>query len=167
MNSNQTLLEKLMMEMRAEIQLFDNFTVIEERLNSLAKKKKWLEMQKVLDDLNHVAGEIEKTEERRNLLYLSCKNHFQLSEEDSFQSFLAKVPSDQRSILAELHHQIKKKLLKIKSLSSGLIYYFACMQDSIAQVLDEIFPHRKGKFYSRQGETTESNDHAVVINQQL
>ncbi len=167
MNSNKALLEKLILEMREEIRLFDNFTMIEERLNSLAKKKKWLEMQKVLEDLNHVAGLIEKTEERRNLLYLSCKDRFQLSEEDSFQSFLSKVSSDQRSILAELHRQIKKKLLKIKSLSSGLIYYFACMQDSIAQVLDEIFPHRKGKFYSRQGETRESNDNAVVINQQL
>jgi hypothetical protein len=153
--------------MREEIRFFDNFTVIEEKLNSLAKKKKWLEMQKVLEDLSHVAGLIEKTEERRNLLYLSCKDRFQLNEEDSFQSFLSKVPSDQRSILFELHRQIKKKLLKIKSLSSGLIYYFACMQDSIAQVLDEIFPHRKGKFYSRQGEARESNDHAVVINQQL
>jgi hypothetical protein len=77
------------------------------------------------------------------------------------------VPPHQREEISRLHREIKKKLLTIKSLSTGLIYYFACMQESIAQVLNEIFPHRKGKLYSPQGASRESKEEAVVVNHEL
>lgn len=167
MTQTQPQLSKLIHAMKAEMKLFDEFTEAENRLNDLAKKKRWAEMQAVLEVLNGLAEKIEECEDNRNTVYIACKAEMDLGEDDGFQLFLARVPEKHRKPLADLHAGLKKRLLAIKSLSSGLIYYFACMQDSIAQVLGEIFPHRKGKLYSPQGETKESSEAAVVVNHEL
>ena len=167
MTETQTLLQRLVREMRREMQLFDEFAAGENHLNDLAKKKRWSEMQLLLETLGGLAEKIEKCEERRHLAYSSCRSRMNLEETDGFRAFLAQVPEHQKQEFEELHREIKKKLLTIKSLSSGLIYYFACMQESIAQVLNEIFPHRKGKLYSPQGESRESKEEAVVVNHEL
>jgi uncharacterized protein YdcH (DUF465 family) len=167
MTQTQSQLSKLIHTMKVEMKLFDEFADGENRLNDLAKKKKWAEMQSVLEELNGLAEKIEECEDTRNTVYTICKAEMKLKEDDGFQLFLAQVPEKHRETLAGLHAGLKKRLLAIKSLSSGLIYYFACMQDSIAQVLGEIFPHRKGKLYSPQGETKESSEEAVVVNHKL
>jgi len=167
MTETQTLLERLVREMRREMQLFDEFAKGENQLNDLAKKKRWSEMQLLLENLGGLAEKIEKCEEKRHLVYSSCRSRMNVAETDGFQAFLAQVPEERKEEFAVLHREIKKKLLTIKSLSSGLIYYFACMQESIAQVLNEIFPHRKGKIYSPRGESRESKEEAVVVNHEM
>ena len=167
MTQTQSQLSKLIHAMKAEMKLFDEFAEGENRLNDLAKRKKWAEMQAVLEELGSLAEKIEECEDSRNAVYLSCKAEMNLKEDDGFALFLAQVPDKHRETLARLHAGLKKRLLAIKSLSSGLIYYFACMQDSIAQVLGEIFPHRKGTLYSPQGESKESSEAAVVVNHEL
>ena len=166
MTETQSALERLIRGMRREMRLFEEFAAGEHRLNDLAKRKKWVEMQSLLEKLGGLAEKIERCEDERHVAYTSCKDKLKLEEGASFQTFVSRVPEKQRDALSGLHRDIKKKLLTIKSLSSGLIYYFACMQESIAQVLNEIFPHRKGKLYSPRGETRESQEEAVVVNQE-
>ena len=107
--------------MKAEMKLFDEFAAGENRLNDLAKKKKWAEMQAVLEELNGLAEKIEECEDNRNTAYIACKAKMNLKEDDGFQQFLAQVPEKHREPLAKLHAGLKKRLLAIKSLSSGLI----------------------------------------------
>ena len=125
MTQTQPLQVKLVHTMKAEMKLFDEFAKGENRLNDLVKKKKWAEMQAVLEELNVMAEKIEECEDIRDTLYTACKAEMDLNEDDTFQTFLAQVPEKQQEVLAELHTGLKKRLLTIKSLSSSLIYYFA------------------------------------------
>ena len=167
MDSPIYIIEVLRDNMKAEVALFHEFTSVEEKLNNLVKKRDWPGLEAGLNKLDRVAVQIEKTEENRHLVYLDLKNRLRLKQEDSFEKTLNLLPPSQKNELSELHGQIKSLLTKVKGISNGLIHYFQYMQDSVDNLLCEIFPHRKGKIYSSQGHAADVEDDPVIINQKL
>jgi len=48
--------------------------------------------------------------------------------------------------------------------SAGLLnYYVQSMSDALRQILEELFPHRKGKMYSRTGKAKEPGDESLML----
>ena len=167
MDSESKLVAELKRQMKEEIRLFHRMVSLEEELNTRARKRDWLRLEGTLDSMNSLTTRIEEQEEKRHRAYHLLKDHLGLQETDAFTAVLAKLTEEQRESLSALHRETGRCLLTVKGLSNGLIYYFKCMYDSIDQVLCEIFPHRKGKIYSKKGDNNKKSEDPIVINQTL
>ncbi|HUV09326.1 MAG TPA: flagellar export chaperone FlgN [Spirochaetia bacterium] len=167
MASDGKLTGDLREKMKEEIHLFHRMVSLEEELNSRVKMRDWLHLEGTLDTMKKLTARIEEQEEMRNEAYHRLKEELGLDREDSFAAVLAKTSGEERRSLSSLHNEIKCCLFTVKGLSNGLVYYFASMYESIDQVLSEIFPHRKGKIYSKKGDNIKNNEDPIVINQTL
>jgi hypothetical protein len=167
MKASDRLIAKLKRVMEEEIRLFDEFIQQEEGLNRLIKERDWNHVEAAFESLGLKAGCIENSEEKRSQVYNALKEQLELSKEDPFSALLSGLAVRQRHRLEVLQSKIKERLLKVKSISNGLIYYLRCMQESTDQILGALFPHRKGKIYSNTGHAAERGEDSVMINHKL
>lgn len=167
MSKSIRLVGKLKRAMEDEIRVFDDFILQEESLNLLIKERDWGHVEAAFDRLNRTADHIGSTEEKRSRLYRDLQSQLGLSEDESFSALLASLPRSLREDLEEPQQSIKKRLLKVKSVSNGLIYYLRCMQESASQIIDAVFPYRKGKLYSNDGRAAKGSGGPVMVNQEL
>jgi hypothetical protein len=167
MSKSNRLVGKLKRAMEDEIHVFDDFILQEESLNKLIKERDWGHVEAAFDKLSRTADRIESSEEKRSRLCGDLQMQLGLSEGESFGALLARLPSSLRKDLEEPQQSIKKRLLKVKSVSNGLIYYLRCMQESAGQIIDAVFPYRKGKLYSNDGRATQSSNGPVMVNHNL
>jgi len=167
MNAVSRLVGKLKNAMEDEIHLFDDFILQEESLNRLIKERDWSHVEAAFERLDKAAGGIESSEEKRNRLYKTLQQQMGLCEEDSFRTVLSRLSKSQRGGLEGPHQSIQERLLKVKSVSNGLIYYLRCMQESTNQVIDAFFPYRKGKIYSYDGRAARGSEEPVMVNHEL
>jgi hypothetical protein len=167
MNKKNQLVHKLKDQMEREIELLKSFIGIEEELNGLVKRRDWLHLEKTIDRLNHASSEIESREAKRHQIFSLLRDNVGLNQEDSFQTVLSKLDPPEKSRLDLLQREMKSCLIRVKSLSNGVIYYMRCMQESTRRILDELFPQRRGRIYSNSGQHSEGVNDAMIINHQL
>jgi hypothetical protein len=55
----------------------------------------------------------------------------------------------------------------VKGATLRLSYYFQSLSDTFKKVLEELFPHRKGKLYTRNGKPTKTIDDTLILNKSL
>ena len=150
----------LKQDMTILCQLLEDYSHIEETLTQSVKGRDWPNIEARMDRLNSTAKEIDEVESRRH-------DHFRsLAENASFSEWLGEQPVTVQAELGPLHRRIRLALVRIRGLSKSLFYTFRGIQESLQQILAEIFPHRRGKIYSRAGNAQGEIDEAMVVNQE-
>jgi hypothetical protein len=54
-------------------------------------------------------------------------------------------------------------VIRVKASAGLLNYYVQSMSEALRQILEELFPHRKGKMYSRTGKPKEAGDESLML----
>ena len=161
------LLESLKQEMRSEIDMLAEFVRLEESLGGMVTRRDWPSMEEALATLNEMSVRIETTEGRRHEVYTDLKETLSNGDEASFRDVLSSLPASETNTLRELQTEMRSTLVRVKSLSNGLIYYLSCMRESTSRILEEVFPQRKGKIYSSSGRTRDNLEQPRLVNQRL
>jgi len=166
MNSQQNII-KLKASIKDEISLFGNFLKLENSLNESVKSKNWEKVNKLLANLSDISVKVEKTEKKRHKTYIDLCGEYKIKTDMSFKSFIDHVPAKEKDDLNKLQKELAQTTKKVKKISIGMSSHFKYMCETINQLLEEIFPYRKGKIYSRQGKASEASSDPVVINKRL
>ena len=153
-------IEALKQDMTDLVHLLEEFTSAEEMLKGSVKSQDWPGIEAHLERLGSTAKRIDAVESRRNDRFRG------FTDTESFSAWLRQQPIAVQSELMPLHRKIRVVLIRIRSLSKSLFYTFRSMQESLHQILAEIFPHRRGKIYSRAGSAQSGSDEAMVFNQE-
>ncbi len=161
------LVESLKEKMRSEIDMLAEFVRLEESVSGMVTRRDWSSMEETLATLNEMSARIEKTEGRRHEVYTDLKETLFAGDEVSFRDVLSPLPASETKTLMELQKEMRSTLVRVKSLSNGLIYYLSCMRESTSRILEEVFPQRKGKIYSSSGRTRDNIDQPRLVNQRL
>ena len=150
--------------MRREKKLIETFVRREEKLSAQIKNRSWKNIEEHVNKLDQTAQEIEKVEAERHSVYQRMRERYSIGDDRSFRSCIVHAPKEMQQELADLYRALRQSLVRIRSLSRGLFYTFRSIQESLDQILAEVYPHRRGRIYSSRGSARDGTESPVVIN---
>ena len=149
--------------LRAEARMLKDFADLQKSLQQAISKRKWTELNKEIEDLRLLADRIEVQEEDRVQAYQLLKDSLHAGKEDSFLEIVSRLPVEDRDELLVLYRHLKAAVIRVRASAGLLNYYVQSMSEALRQILEELFPHRKGKLYSRTGKPKEAGDESLMM----
>ncbi len=146
MENDKELKDRLLLVMREESQLLDVILKQQEVVHSLVLKRKWLELENVLKELQKMSDNFTELDNKREELF----SKIDVSGDFEFSSAVS---------------QVKSKLIKSKLQNKVLNEYISTTKDFLQGIFDEVLPERRNVTYSRYGKIVKPELHNVVINQ--
>jgi DNA-binding transcriptional MocR family regulator len=149
--------------LRAETQTLKDYADLQKSLQQAISKRKWTELNSEIDALRQLADKIEALEEDRMQAYQMLKSYLQAREREGFPEIVARLPAEERDELIGLYRHLKAAVIRVKASAGLLNYYVQSMSEALRQILEELFPHRKGKMYSRTGKPKDAGDESLML----
>jgi DNA-binding transcriptional MocR family regulator len=149
--------------LRAETRTLKEYADLQKSLQQAISKRKWTELNREIDALRQLADKIEALEENRIQAYQMLKTCLQAREREGFTELVARLPAEERDELIGLYRHMKAAVIRVKASAGLLNYYLQSMSEALRQILEELFPHRKGKMYSRSGKPKEAGDESLML----
>jgi hypothetical protein len=159
--------QKLRILMSEEIAMLDLFCEKEAEINGFIHQCDWRGLSDALKDLAPIGEEIERLDRERHCEYESLREKAGEAENSSFYQVILKLIPDDRDVCGDLYRRLKLAVLKIQGLTLAIDSHVRTISGTIHGILNDFYPHRRGKLYSRGGGERPVEDNAVVINHKL
>jgi hypothetical protein len=152
--------------MERETELFTELRNEIDRLRDVFQGKKWTASLTVAQGIERFAEKLDEADLARDSAFVELRDGLGLPRETTFSAILPRLPENERSGLEASWRDLRMSLVRLKTATSRMRYSAEALADTFNKALEEIFPHRKGKIYSRRGKTTTVND-AVLVDRKL
>jgi hypothetical protein len=163
--------------LRDEAQTLREFAAGQKRLQELIGKRQWTKLETQIAELKRLASSAETLENRRFQTYQQLKasvgfghesvpEHGQ-GEAENFAEIVTRLPPSDRDELFGLYRQLKLAVIRVKGNAGLLGFYLRSLSETLQKVLEELFPHRKGRIYSRSGKARDAGDDALVVHRHV
>jgi hypothetical protein len=117
--------------------------------------------------LDILGGQIIEAEQERLSCYKALLGMFNLPEDISFYKFSEILPEDSRKEALDLYRNLKLTITRIQGLSIGLSAQSHRIEAGVKQMLEALYPHRRGTVYGRTGVKRHADDHPMMVDRQL
>jgi hypothetical protein len=142
--------------MDREAELFTRLCMQMDRLGESFQAKKWTESLTIAQGFESSAREIEAADHVRDAAFASLKSAIGAPSEEPFAAVLSRIGAEERSALDESWRGLRSSIFRLRSATGRLRYSTQIMGDTLNRVLEGIFPHRRGKIYTRHGTPTQA-----------
>ena len=153
------LLEHLMKE---EAETLESLSQVEEKLRKSVLNKDWANMDETLQNVKNLSEKVSQSEKIRAIVYQKIKTSCKASPEETFSDILIRIPPEDQGNLASLHRKICTSVEKVKCLTEGLDIYINSAMNTMDRILEEVFPSRRNKVYTRTGESSAGGQPMVI-----
>ncbi len=154
-------------DMKAEAALLNSFARLEDEMQILAGNKKWEGIEPVIQNLRDRSHKLNNIEENRCASFRALKQKLGAPLDATFLKILPLLPVEARDELLTTYRELKIAVFSVKGATARLTYYFRSIEESFKKVLGELFPHRKGKIYAKDGKAKKVPDDTLLLNKQL
>jgi len=137
------------------------------RLKEAIGRKDWDDLDDCMRRMNGLSKELTAVEEKRNRAFLDLQDLVGEREQGGFYQVIVHLPAEEREALADLYRAMKFAAVGIRSVSYCIDEHLKIINGTLQGILNELFPHRKGNLYSKQGERREAADDPMVVNHRL
>ena len=165
--SIDTLSVKLANLMKKETELLNKISSEEEKLQKALRENNWENMERIICSLNPITVKMEQVEEERNKTYLKLKSKLNKKEDDGFYSVAVNMNDQNREDCLGAYRRLKIALLKMQGITAGIDQYVHTVGETSRAVLEEVFPHRKGRIYSNRGSEKPVQADPMILNRHL
>jgi hypothetical protein len=151
---------KARMERQAEL-----FLVMEQevdRLRDSVQLKKWTQALITAQGLEQFAVKVEEADMARDQAFEALCGNLGLVNDTVFAALLSRLGPGERSMLEKSWRGLRVSVVRLGTASNRLRYFAEALGGTLKRVLEEVFPHRRGRIYSRQGTATSVNDSLLV-----
>jgi len=128
--------------------------------------RNWPRLEDEVGKMRTLSGEVAAWEEKRSLLYREARIKSGAPPEGSFAEFLARLPGESREGLEERRRRLRVAVDRVGSLTGGIDAYVRSSMRTMEKVLEEFFPPRRLRTYTRTGEVRGA-DHPPVVAESL
>ena len=149
--------------MDMEAGLLNDYAARLQELQRTIVQHDWDSVQKGIASLRNLAGEVETAEAARVEAFRALKAEHFLPIEESFDQAAERLEGPERDRLKELARRLKIGVVRVKGSSGLLGYYVRSALQARHQVLEELYPHRKGRLYSRSGRARSAADESLML----
>jgi hypothetical protein len=158
--------QALKSDMEREIALFERLGVDMDRLRDSYLSKRWTDSMTIAQGFESAAREIEEVDKDRDRSFSTLKNSLGAPADEPFTAVLMRMEARDRVALEESFRRLKSSVFRMKSASGRLTYCAETMADTLNRFLEGLFPHRRGKIYTRHG-TPSQVVGALLIDKEL
>ena len=137
--------------MKEEAELLEKLSALEAELGRFARERDWTRLDGTLCEVKTMGEKASQADQLRAVVYEKIKRSCRAQRAETFQEVLARVPAEEWGSLPELHRRVRMAVEKIKSLTGCLDTYISSAVNTLDRVLEEIFPDRQNKVYTRTG----------------
>lgn len=153
--------------MKAELALLERFREAEIELKNCIHTKNWDSLEKTMKEMNELAAELNATEDARHRAFIELRDLVGEGETSGFYQVIVHLPFEERESLAELYRAMKFVAVGIQAVTYCIDEHVQTINGTMHQILNELFPHRKGNMYSKQGKRREVEENPMVVNHHL
>ncbi len=155
--------EPLKKAMAEEARLLNEYAARMGALQRTVARRDWEAVERDIAALRNLTVEIESAEAARQEAYRLLKASLSITATQPFEQVASRLDSPLREQLSEQHLGLKIAIIRVKGASGLLGYYVRTMADTRREVLEELFPHRKGRMYSRSGRARATAEESLML----
>jgi hypothetical protein len=164
--SRKALAWRLSDVMETEAALFQRLGVDMDKLKDSFQAKQWNDSLTLAQGFDSAAREIEAVDKARDNAFADLKNGFGFPSQEPFSSVLSRMNPEERSDLEGSWLKLKTSVFRLKLASGRMRFSAETMGDTLGKFIEGLFPHRRGKIYTRHG-TPEKTAGALLIDREL
>lgn len=158
---------KLAELMEQETELLNNISHEEETLQQALRTASWEKMEVIINNISPMSLKMEKVESDRDKVYQKLKVQLKKRDEDGFYSIAIHMKGKTRENCLGGYRKMKVALLRMQGVTAGIDQYVRIVGATSKTVLDEVFPHRKGRIYSKTGIEKLAQSDPMILNRHL
>lgn len=159
--------DTLMEIMAEEIELIHQYCRMEQQLKEHLFDKNWKNLEKAIEDTDPITSRINELETKRDSLFTEIKKDLGEPETCNFYQVIVHLPQEARDRLGDLYRELKFAVFKLQGITSNIDTYICSMKETMNHFLEGIFPHRKGKLYTKNGTTSHIEADPMIISRHL
>ena len=144
----------LKVRMQQETELFDRLGLEVERLRECFQAKSWNSGLVIAQGIEHAAEEIVEADSARDEAFMLLRGAMNLPRETTFSALMPALPEEARGQLEDGWRRLRVSVVRLKTATGRMRYSAEALADALNRILEQIFPYRKGKIYSRRGTPT-------------
>lgn len=149
-----------------EAELFTGLGEEMQRLRDSFQQKSWGPSLALAENIERSSRAIEEADQARDGAFCSVLEALDLPGETSMSAVLPMLPDLMRSEMEESWRGLRVAVVRVKA-SAGRVRYSAdTLASTLNGILEEVFPYRKGRMYSRRGTPTGVSG-AVLVDHRL
>jgi hypothetical protein len=156
------LVARLCQGMDREAVLFSGLVGEVDRLRDAFQGKQWTDSITVAQGLEGHARRIEAAERDREADVAALAAALGLPDGSPLSVLVARLDPDLRSSLDGSGRRLRTAVFRLKTATGRLRYCAETLSGTLERVLAGVFPHRRGRIYSRQGRTSEVGGSLLV-----
>ncbi len=150
-----------------EIALLGEFGGNEEAIRSSIFENDWSGLERMLRACEPIVEAIDNLEKERSGLFDDLKRILREDPSAGFYQVIVRFPHEERERSSTLYRSLKREVLKIQGITWSIDAHVQSVTAVMQQILNEQFPHRKGRLYCRKGNATKPQETAIVFNRSL
>jgi hypothetical protein len=150
-----------------QIEVLEELANLESQLQRAVADRDWPEAERIIESLRRRAIGFSTLEENRHREYQALLASVGASASLPFSVALSRLDVGSRRNMTELYRRLKVALFRVRSISEGLDAFVAALVTTTRGILEELYPTRKGRMYSRGGKVAAPEDWALVVNTNL
>lgn len=167
MFSKKDPVRKLCQIMDRETELLNIYFMREKELFEAVTNRNWKELENCIKKLEKIGEGISSVEDEREKSLNFLRGEYNAGSRERFYTFLQRLPEVTRSDLAESFRNMKLAVFRLQALDSQIQGYLRSAAATLKDILEEIFPHRKGTMYCKKGKTSEPETNPMFISRHL
>lgn len=127
----------------------------------------WKMLSQNLEKMERVAAYLSALEKERVHVFEKLRAEVGEKSSSGFYSVAVRLPQPQQDELSQLFRQLKSRVLQLQGVIWSIDAYTRSLSSTIYDILQEIFPHRRGTLYSKSGRERGKGNDPLVVNHQL
>jgi hypothetical protein len=144
-----------------EIELLEKIPPLQGLVRDAVIKREWADYEILMESIGEIGSRFEALDAERTALFKTLTGG---EDPDSFYSYAARLPVEERNSLSALYRKLKMITLQIKIANDTLLEYLREAKSAISGILDSAYPDRRGKLYSPRGTEREADMRSVMVN---
>ena len=159
--------ENLLLQMQRECTLLAEFHDAETTMRARIHQKDWDGLESVMAEMTTLADRLVETENARHNAFEAVRSEVEEEASATFYQVIVHLSPEERDALAELYRTMKFSVFGIQAVSYCVDDHVRTLNDTMHEVLGELYPHRKGSIYSKSGAKLPNDANPLLIDQEL
>ena len=156
---------RLLAYMKLEFETLEAFRETELELKNGITRKHWDGLEQCIRKMKLISADLVDIEDKRNRAFIELRDLVGESDGAGFYQVIVHLPVDERELLAELYRAMKFSAVGIRSVTYCIDEHLQTINGTLQQILNELFPYRKGNLYSKHGGRREAHNNPMIVNQ--
>jgi hypothetical protein len=165
MSTHRDRIEDFSHTMRKEAALFEMILAEEKLMTAAIRERKWEHLEKAIRTIDSMESDLKGIESDRESLFSELCRESGQGVDCNFYQWAVRLPPELRDEITETYRGLKTRAFAARAQGAAIANYLSESKSVLNGIMEELFPHRRGRIYDRRGGHREAEMTKVVLDQ--